>query len=46
MSFGPTHRAYSSGSVWARKSCSGVAAKSRVIRMIGTFGSASIAAWE
>ena len=43
MAFGPTHRANSAGSVWARNSCSGVAAKSRVIRMTGSFGSASMA---
>src|SRR5215831_3795388 len=42
MAFGPTHRANSAGSVWARNSCSGVAAKSRVIRMTGSFGSASM----
>src|SRR6516165_9956038 len=40
---GPTHRANSAGSVWARNSCPGVAANSRVIRMTGSFGSASIA---
>src|SRR5215470_972754 len=42
MASGPTHRAKSAGSVWARNSCSGVAAKSRVIRMTGSFGSASM----
>src|SRR5262245_16106229 len=42
MAFGPTHWANSTGSVWARNSCWGVAAKSRVIRMIGSFGSASM----
>src|ERR1700722_14873507 len=42
---GPTHRANSAGSVWARNSCPGVAANSRVIRMIGSFGSASMAVW-
>src|SRR6516164_6784665 len=40
--FGPTHWANSTGSVWARNTCSGVAAKSRVIRMIGSLGSASM----
>src|ERR1700736_3591233 len=40
---GPTHRANNAGSVWARNSCPGVAAKSRVIRMTGSFGSASMA---
>src|SRR5215472_5382405 len=40
---GPTHWANSAGSVWARNSCPGVAANSRVIRMIGSFGSASMA---
>src|ERR1700749_3444859 len=40
---GPTHRANSAGSVWARNSCPGVAANSRVIRMTGSFGSASMA---
>src|SRR5262249_12964539 len=39
---GPAHWANSAGSVWARNSCSGVAAKSRVIQMIGSFGSASM----
>ena len=39
---GPTHWANNTGSVWARKSCSGVATKSRVIRMTGTLGSASM----
>src|SRR5215472_7304822 len=39
---GPTHWANSAGSVWARNSCPGVAAKSRVIRMTGSFGSASM----
>src|SRR5215472_10040258 len=39
---GPTHWANSAGSVWARNSCPGVAANSRVIRMIGSFGSASM----
>ncbi len=43
--FGPTQRANSSGSVWARRSCAGVAAKSRVMRMMGTVGSASIVTW-
>src|SRR5689334_19141385 len=42
MASGPTHRANNAGSVWARNSCPGVAAKSRVIRMTGTFGSASM----
>src|SRR5215471_6430645 len=42
IAFGPTHWANSTGSVWARNSCSGVAAKSRVIRMIGSLGSASM----
>src|SRR5215471_15292780 len=42
MAFGPTHRANSAGSVWARNSWSGVAAKSRAIRMTGSFGSASM----
>src|SRR5437879_2572344 len=41
--FGPTHWANSAGSVWARNSCPAVAANSRVIRMIGSFGSASMA---
>ena len=39
---GPTQRANSVGSVWARKSWAGVAPKSRVMRMIGSAGSASI----
>src|SRR5690349_1200140 len=39
---GPIHWANSAGSVWARNSCPGVAANSRVIRMIGSFGSASM----
>src|SRR5579872_4604196 len=43
MPSGPTHRANSAGSVWARNSCSGVATKSRVMRMTGSFGSASMA---
>ena len=42
MSFGPTHCTNSSGSVWARTSCAGVARKSRVSRTSGTFGSASM----
>src|SRR6266566_1865935 len=42
MASGPTHRANTAGSVWARNSCPGVAAKSRVIRMTGSFGSASM----
>ena len=42
MASGPTHRANNAGSVWARNSCSGVAAKSRAIRMTGSFGSASM----
>src|SRR5215471_21238379 len=42
---GPTHWANSAGSVWARNSWPGVAANSRVIRMIGSFGSASISVW-
>src|SRR5271166_616754 len=42
MASGPTHRANNAGSVWARNSCPGVAAKSRVIRMTGSFGSASM----
>src|SRR3984893_985603 len=42
MASGPTQRANSAGSVWARKSCPGVAAKSRAIRMTGSFGSASM----
>src|SRR5262245_39290194 len=41
MAPGPIHWANSAGSVWARNSCSGVAAKSRVMRMTGSFGSAS-----
>src|SRR5581483_12408186 len=40
---GPIHWANSAGSVCARNSCPGVAANSRVIRMIGSFGSASMA---
>src|SRR5215469_11265608 len=40
---GPTHWANSAGSVWARNSCPGVAANSRVIRMTGSLGSASMA---
>src|SRR6202000_618445 len=40
---GPTHGANSAGSVWARNSCPAVAANSRVIRMIGSFGSAWMA---
>src|SRR5215472_7093999 len=40
---GPTHCANSTGSVWARNSCPAVAANSRVIQMIGNFGSASMA---
>src|SRR6516225_8922702 len=40
---GPTHRANSAGSVCARNNCPDVAANSRVIRMIGSFGSASMA---
>src|SRR2546423_235717 len=43
MASGPTHRANNAGSVWARNSCPGLAAKSRVIRMTGSFGSASMA---
>ncbi len=43
--FGPTQRANSAGSVWARMSCAGVASKSRVMRMIGRVGSASIETW-
>src|SRR6516225_6851725 len=39
---GPTHRANNTGSVWARNSCPRVAAKSRAIRMTGSFGSASM----
>ena len=39
---GPTQRANNAGSVWARNNCSGVAAKSRAIRMTGSFGSASM----
>ena len=35
---GPTQRANSSGSVWARISCAGVASKSRVMRIIGRVG--------
>ena len=42
MASGPTHRANNAGSVWARNSCPGVAAKSRAIRMTGSFGSASM----
>src|SRR5579863_3965948 len=42
MPSGPTHWANSTGSVWARNSCPGVAAKSRVMRMTGSFGSASM----
>ncbi|MEZ5142485.1 MAG: hypothetical protein R2726_08195 [Acidimicrobiales bacterium] len=42
--FGPTQRANSSDR-WARSSSAGVASKSRVMRMIGTVGSASIATW-
>jgi hypothetical protein len=41
---GPIHRAKSSGSVWARMSCAGVAAKSRQMWTAGTVGSASMAA--
>ena len=41
---GPIHFTNSSGSVWARISCSGVALKSRVIRTIGRSGTASICA--
>ena len=44
MPSGPIQRANSSGSVWARKSCSGVPAKSRQMWIIGTVGSASMAA--
>src|SRR5712691_2518273 len=43
MASGPTHRANNAGSVWAWNSCPGVAAKSRAIRMTGSFGSASMA---
>src|SRR6202035_4712944 len=43
MASGPTHRANNAGSVWARNSCPGVAAKSRAIRITGSFGSASMA---
>src|SRR6195256_4607329 len=43
MALGPTHLANNAGSVWARNSCSGVAAKSRVVRMTGNLGSASMA---
>src|SRR6266404_7046405 len=42
MASGPAHRANNAGSVWARSSCPGVAAKSRAIRMTGSFGSASM----
>src|ERR1700730_1019567 len=42
MASGPTHRANNPGSVWARNNCPGVAAKSRIIRMPGSFGSASM----
>ena len=42
---GPTHRANSSGSVIARKTFSGGASNSRVIRMTGSPGSASIVVW-
>src|SRR6266849_10871036 len=42
MPSGPTHRANNAESVWARNSCPGVAAKSRVIRMTGSLGSASM----
>ncbi len=41
---GPTHCANRAGSVWARISWAGVAAKSRVMWMAGTVGSASMAA--
>ena len=44
MLSGPFHRTNSSGSVCALKSCSGVAAKSRVNRMPGMVGSASMRA--
>src|SRR5215469_1370873 len=40
---GPTHWANSAGSVRARNSCPGVAANSRVILMIGSFWSDSMA---
>src|SRR5258708_36629286 len=43
MASGPAHRAHNAGAVWARSSCPGVAAKSRAIRMTGSFGSASMA---
>jgi serine/threonine-protein kinase RsbW len=42
MASGPTHWANNAGSVWARNSCSDVAAKSRVVRMTGSLGSASM----
>jgi hypothetical protein len=42
---GPTQRANSAGSVCARSSSAGVASKSRVMRMIGSAGSASIETW-
>src|SRR6266498_5725183 len=44
MPFGPTHWTKRSGSVCARSNCAGVALKSRVMRMTGTFGSASMVA--
>src|ERR1700754_1254091 len=43
---GRTHWANNAGSVWARSSCSGVAAKSRVVRMTGSLGSASMTVSE
>src|SRR5882724_7505759 len=45
MASGPAQRANSAGSVWARNSCPGVAAKSRSIRMTGSFWSASMTVW-
>jgi hypothetical protein len=44
MSFGPIHCAKTSGSVCARNSWAGVAAKSRQMWIAGTFSSASMAA--
>ena len=41
---GPIHWAKSSGSVWARISCSGVASKSRQMWTAGTRSSATMAA--
>src|SRR5689334_24319986 len=44
MPSGPTHWTNRSGSVCARSTCAGVALKSRVMRMTGTLGSASMVA--